>query len=65
MLAEERAQIAGVMADEPTGLDLQVTGGEFARMPVAPTAALIPEMVGVNRDSLRCGPQPSRHSGND
>jgi hypothetical protein len=65
VLAEEQTQIVGMMlADELARLHFQETAGEFACMPVAPAAALIPKMVEVDRDSWRHSPpQPSRYSG--
>jgi hypothetical protein len=67
VLAEEQAQIVGMMpTDELARLHLQVTAGELARMPVAPAAALIPEVVEVDRGSRRHSPpQPNRKSDDD
>jgi hypothetical protein len=55
-----------VPADELARLHLQVTAGELARMPVAPAAPLIPEVVEVDRGSRRHSPpQPNRNSDDD
>jgi anti-sigma factor RsiW len=67
VLAEEQAQIVGKMpANELARFHFQVAAGELARMPVAPAATLIPEVVEVDRGSRQHGPpQPDRDSGND
>jgi hypothetical protein len=55
-----------VPADELARLHFQVTAGELARMPVAPAATLIPEVVEVDRGSRRHSPpQPNRNSDDD
>jgi hypothetical protein len=67
VLAEEQAQIVGMVpADQLARFHFQVTAGELARMPVAPAAALIPEVVEVDRGNWRHSPpQPNRNSDND
>jgi hypothetical protein len=52
VLAEEETQIVGVVpTDEPTSVKFEVAAGELTCMAVAAAAALVPEVMEVDRKS--------------